>query len=144
MRATEKLVWGTLIHWIVDWMMQNEWQATNKTDLRHPAAYVHSGLHTIAQRLVYSWPVAIAIGLTHLLIDTRVPLQWWRRRIRQTTDPANPVSIHVAIWGDQVAHLAVLGGAALVETHCRAVRSAIPAAAAAARAAWSQDSTASG
>lgn len=50
---------------------------------RHPAAYVHAGIHLIALAFVFglaSLPLAVA----HLLIDTRVPVAWWSRLLRQT------------------------------------------------------------
>lgn len=84
----------------------------NKTDLKHPAAWVHSGIHTIGLTLVFPAWMAVIIGLIHLLIDTRTPLIKWRQFIKQTTDPANPATIHIAFWGDQVTHIAVLAAAA--------------------------------
>ena len=114
MRATELLVWGLVAHLIADWLLQNEWQAVNKTSLRHPAAWVHSGIHLALLLFVFPWPAALALFVSHLLIDTRKPLIWWRRLIRQTTDPANPATIHVAFWSDQVTHIACLALAAKV------------------------------
>jgi hypothetical protein len=37
MDATELLVWGGLVHLVVDWLFQSEWIAEHKADLRHPA-----------------------------------------------------------------------------------------------------------
>jgi hypothetical protein len=45
------------------------------------------------------------------LIDTRKPVAWWTRTYLQATD--GPAALHVAIWADQVAHLAVIALAAL-------------------------------
>jgi hypothetical protein len=106
--------------------------------LRHPAAYVHAGLHGAAQLLVFPWPAALAIGVMHLLIDTRVPVEWWSNLIRQTQpetqrakgwvpgDPRSAPSIGVTlpptvmdigatvrIWADQVWHIAVIALLAL-------------------------------
>lgn len=100
----QALVW----HLVADWLFQNEWQANNKTNLLHPAAYVHSGIHLLGLLVIFPLWIALLIALTHLLIDTRKPLVWWRKLIRQTTDPANPATIHVAFWGDQVVHILVL------------------------------------
>lgn len=108
-------VCGLLAHLFADWFLQNEWQAQNKVSLKHPAAYVHSGIHLCALLFVFAWPVAVALAVLHLIIDTRRPLQWWRRTFRMTTDPANPVSLHVAIWQDQVAHILLIGVAAFVQ-----------------------------
>lgn len=109
--ATDLLTWGIVAHLVADWLLQNEWQAMNKVSLKHLAAYVHSGIHTLALACVFPWPAAFALGVSHLLIDTRRPLQWWRALIRQTRE--GPLAVHVAIWGDQVAHISMLALAAL-------------------------------
>jgi hypothetical protein len=64
--------------------------------------------------LVFPPPVALAIGVIHYIIDLRFLLRWWRRVFRQTT--TGDVALHVAIWGDQVAHIAVIAAAALLVT----------------------------
>lgn len=97
-----------LIHLVCDWLLQNEWMALNKKDLRHPAAWVHSGIHFVGLCLVFPAWVALLVAVIHALVDTRVALITWRHLIRQTTDPANPASLHIAFWGDQVVHLVVL------------------------------------
>jgi hypothetical protein len=109
--ATDLLVWGMAAHLVVDWLFQNHWMAENKADLRHPAGYVHAGLHTLALLLVFPAAAAAVLGVLHLLIDTRRPLAWWRRFFRQTGD--GPAALHVAIWADQVLHIAAIAAAAL-------------------------------
>ncbi len=109
--ATVLLVWGVVIHLVADWLLQNDWMALHKTNLRHPAAWVHSGIHTAGFCLLFTWPVALLIGLTHLLIDTRKPLLWWMRVVKQIpTDTRFPI---VEIWLDQVMHVTVLAVASL-------------------------------
>lgn len=110
--ATQLLVWGIVIHLVIDWILQNDWQAQNKVSLKHPAAYVHSGIHLLGLLLIFPWYAALLIAITHLLIDTRKPLAWWRRVFRQTQQ--GDVALHVAIWGDQVAHIAIIALAALI------------------------------
>lgn len=112
--GTDLLIWGIVAHLVADWLLQNHWMATYKTSLTHPAAWVHSGIH-----FLFLWPifgpwVAFLLFASHILIDTRKPLQWWRATIRQTTDPENPASIHVAFWGDQVLHILCIAVAAFV------------------------------
>lgn len=108
LNATGLLVWGLVAHLIADWLLQNWWLARHKSERlvrtsrplgllteswwwkRHPAAYVHAGIHAVALALVFglaSLPLAIA----HLLVDTRVPVEWWSRLIRQT-QPKEPVT----------------------------------------------------
>jgi hypothetical protein len=109
--ATELFVWGCVIHLVADWLLQNEWMATHKIDLRHPAAWVHSGIHTAAMLLVFAWPAALVIGLSHLWIDTRQPLTWWLRIIKQMPTMGNHQNVE--LWVDQVMHVTVLAGVAL-------------------------------
>ncbi|CAN5409167.1 hypothetical protein BH10CHL1_BH10CHL1_06580 [soil metagenome] len=104
--ATILLVWGIVVHLIADWLLQNDWMAIHKVDLRHPAAWAHSGIHALGLCLVFVWPVALLIGITHLLIDTRKPLLWWMRVVKQM--PTTPRLLIVEIWLDQVMHIAVL------------------------------------
>jgi hypothetical protein len=111
MLATNLLVWGMLAHLIADWLLQNRWMAEHKTTLRHPAAWVHSGIHGLALAFVFPPAIAGLLALSHLLIDTRKPVAWWTRTYLQATD--GPAALHVAIWADQVAHLAVIALAAL-------------------------------
>jgi len=165
MSATDLLIWGIVVHLVIDWLAQNEWMAVNKAKRRlkrcnrgmlpaghratysrwwdrHPAAYVHAGLHGLAQLLVFPWPAALAIGVTHLLIDTRKPVEWWSKLIRQTQPAEVPHALvymakaeehqirHdedapagspilmdlgavVRIWADQVWHIVVIAVAAL-------------------------------
>src|SRR5580765_2976094 len=110
LHATSLLLWGIVLHLFIDWILQNDWQAQNKSDILHPAAYVHSGLHLLGLLLVFPAWMAGIIAIIHLLIDTRVPLQFWRKIYRQTT--TGDVALHVAMWGDQVLHISVLAVAA--------------------------------
>jgi hypothetical protein len=109
--ATNILVWAVVIHLIADWLLQTEWMALHKMDLRHPAAWVHSGIHTLALCLILPWPIALLVGFSHLWIDTRKPLLWWIRVIKQI--PANARSPIIEVWLDQVMHITVLAGVAL-------------------------------
>lgn len=79
-----QFILGLLAHLFADWMLQNDWQATHKTDLRHPAAWVHFGCHLACMLIVWGfvWP-AFVVPVTHALIDTRKPLVWWRTLIGQ-------------------------------------------------------------
>jgi hypothetical protein len=112
MTATELLVWGAAIHLVVDWLLQNEWIATHKMDLRHPAGYVHAGLHGVAALAIFPPAAAGALAVAHLLIDTRRPLQWWSRVVSQTT--TGPIALDVHIWRDQALHIATIAVVALI------------------------------
>ena len=104
--ATDLLVWAIVAHLIADWLFQNDWMAIHKTSLRHPASWVHSGLHVIALLFILPWHLALAAGGLHLLIDTRIPLNWWMRTVKQMkTGPQTQI---VEIWVDQIMHITVL------------------------------------
>jgi hypothetical protein len=133
--ATRLLLWGIVIHLFCDWVLQNHWMAENKYRfagprdylrflgpapvgegplflLPHPAAFVHASIHGVTLLLIFPWPSALIIAVIHLLIDTRVPLSWWRKFYKQTT--TGDMALHVAIWGDQVLHIFVLAIVALL------------------------------
>lgn len=114
MTATELAFWGVTIHLTVDWLLQNEWMALNKSNLLHPAGYIHAGLHLVALTLIFPFQWALAIAVWHLLIDTRIPLKWWRKTYRQTTE--GDMATHVAIWEDQVVHWLIICIATLLVT----------------------------
>lgn len=107
---------------------------------RHPAAYVHAGVHTLGMLLVFDPLAAAAIGVAHLLIDLRTPVVWWSKLVGQTqplgatveidgprerqapgilgpqirSAPFYDVGTEVRFWTDQVFHIAVIAIAALV------------------------------
>ena len=95
-----------VLHLIGDWLLQNDWMARCKVDLRHPAAWVHAGIHAVLLSLVLGWVGGLVLGLVHMLVDTRVPQQWWRRIFRQTQE--GEIALHVAVWADQVIHIATI------------------------------------
>jgi len=114
LKSTDYTVRGLVAHLVCDWLLQNEWQANNKASLLHPASYVHAGIHLAGLQLVFPWRIALPVAISHLLIDTRRPLQWWAWLIRQTDDPANPVTLHINFWRDQVLHILIIFIAAIV------------------------------
>lgn len=134
--ATALLVWGVVAHLIADWPLQNDWMAKHKANLRHPAGYVHAGIHGVLLALVFGW-VAAPLALAHLLIDTRKPVVWFSQLMRQTQPqgamvrsvelcpdgralptpaaiPAFDVGLMVRFWTDQVWHVACIALAALL------------------------------
>jgi hypothetical protein len=110
--AAELVIWGVVVHLVVDWLFKNRWIAENKSSLTHPSGYVHAGLHTAAMLLVFPAAAAAALGVAHLLIDTRVPLRAWARVVSVPED--GPLAIDVHIWRDQTAHIACIALAALI------------------------------
>lgn len=118
MSGADLLVWGIVAHLVADWPLQNDWMARNKANLRHPAGYVHAGIHGVLLALVFGW-VAVPLAVAHLLIDTRKPVVWWSRLVRQTQpDPSRfpivDIGTEVRFWTDQVFHIACIALAALL------------------------------
>ena len=113
---TALLVWGVTVHVVADWFLQNHWMATNKTSLKHPAAYVHSGVHGLLSLIVFPWQACVVLFVAHLLIDLRVPLAWWGKLVGQSTaEQIGPAYIPFAFLRDQAAHWLVI---ALVAWGC--------------------------
>ncbi len=111
--ATDLLIWGIVAHLIADWPLQSRWMAENKTSLRHPAGWVHGGVHFVALLFVFQPAVAAVLALLHILIDTRILFNWWLK-VYLKTDEDTIIFRHVAIWVDQVMHIMCIAGAALI------------------------------
>jgi hypothetical protein len=110
--VTELLVWGVVVHLVVDWLTQSSWTAEHKTNLRHPAGYLHAALHGVALLLVFPPLAAAALAVAHLVIDTRVPLDWWARVVSRPAE--GPMAATVHVWRDQTLHIATIAAAALI------------------------------
>ena len=95
-----------VMHFLGDWLLQNDWMVRNKSDLRHAAAWIHGAIHGVLLGLVLGWRGGLGLGILHVLIDTRIPGRWWGRRIGQTD--SGEMGVHVDIWRDQVLHLATI------------------------------------
>ena len=109
--AVSLLVWGSIAHLVADWLLQNEWIVRHKQNLRHPAAWVHGAIHTLLLWLILPGLLALVVGLSHILIDTRKPILWWKRLAGKTAaDPLSllPQTIVVEIAIDQVLHITML------------------------------------
>jgi hypothetical protein len=151
--ASDMVIWGIVLHLIADWPLQNDWMANNKAKriqrynpttrtgergtpytswwLRHPAAFIHAFIHIFCLSFVFGW-AAFIIGFVHLLIDTRTPVVWWSKLIRQTQPanrsiyqrwsvtspveeiPAYDIGLEVRFWTDQVFHITCVAIAALL------------------------------
>lgn len=109
--ATDLIVWGVIAHLVADWLLQNDYMARHKSDLKHPAAWLHATIHAVASVLVFGW-LGFVVAAVHILIDTRKPLGWWSRVFRQTTE--GPYAIPVAIWSDQALHVVVIAIVAIL------------------------------
>jgi hypothetical protein len=97
---------GLIAHLVADWLLQNDWMARNKTNLRHPAAWTHAAIHALLLGLALGWQGGLVLAILHLLLDTREPLRWWQRVFRQTRE--GPAALATAMWADQVVHLVLI------------------------------------
>jgi hypothetical protein len=93
-------------HLVADWLLQNSWMAVNKTTLRHPAGWVHAGIHGICLGLALDPLAGLLLGVVHLLIDTRVPVNWWIRIFKKSEEA--PEARLIAVCTDQVLHITTL------------------------------------
>lgn len=103
---TSLFVWSGFAHLVADWLLQNEWMVRHKEDLRHPAAWVHGVIHFTALWLILPWMLALLIAISHVLIDTRKPIHWWKWLVGKTA--TGPQTTMVELWVDQVMHIVVL------------------------------------
>ncbi len=93
-------------HLVADWILQNDWMALNKTRLRHPAAWVHAGIHALCLGLALGWLGGLVLAFVHMLIDTRAPVDWWIRVFKKSGKA--PEARSIAIWLDQTLHIACI------------------------------------
>ena len=77
--------------------------ARNKTSLLHPAAWLHAAIHGVCLGLALNWLAGVILGFIHLLIDTRVPVDWWMRHFKRCGQA--PESGTIALFLDQTVHL---------------------------------------
>lgn len=98
---------GLLAHLVADWMLQTDWMARNKFHLRHPAAWTHAGIQGVCLGLALGWLAGLVLGFVHLLIDTRVPLNWWMVKVKGCQP--GPGSSMILTWLDQVFHFVSIG-----------------------------------
>lgn len=94
---------GLVAHLVADWILQNDWMARNKTSLRHPAAWTHAAIQGVCLGLALGWLGGLVLGIVHLLIDTRWPVNWWIRCFKKSGQA--PEAGTIAIWLDQTLHI---------------------------------------
>jgi hypothetical protein len=56
--------------------------------------------------LALDWRAGIVLGVVHLFVDTRRPLNWWQRVFCQTTE--GPIALTLKVWADQVLHIVAI------------------------------------
>lgn len=108
--AATLLAFGSVAHFVADWLLQTSWMAENKHRFGHPAGICHALVHVAALAVVFGPAGGLALGVAHYLIDLRWPLRRWAQIVPYAPDV--PVAAHIAIWRDQTLHLACIAGAA--------------------------------
>lgn len=128
--ASDLMIWGLVLHLIADWPLQNDWMAKGKAAFPSWPNFVHGLIHALLLSVVFGPIIGGALGVTHALIDTRVPVVWWSKRIGQTQPsgqqasswagyldqrPVDVVDIgmEVRFWTDQVFHISMIAIAAI-------------------------------
>ncbi len=97
---------GLVAHLVADWLLQNDWMAVHKANLRHPAGWVHASIHAVLLGLALGWLGGIVLGVSHLLLDTQWPVNWWVRVFKKC-DGA-PHAVLIRIGTDQAIHSALI------------------------------------
>jgi hypothetical protein len=97
---------GLVAHLVADWLFQNDWMALNKLNLRHPAGWVHAGIHSLLLGLALGWMGGVVLGVLHLVLDTGRPLAWWIRVFKKC-DKAPQVFL-IRLWTDQAIHIVAI------------------------------------
>ena len=90
-------------HLVADWVLQNDWMARNKTSLRHAASWTHAAIHGVCLGVALGWLGGLVLAISHLLIDTRVPVAWWIKWFKKSGGA--PEAGMIAIWLDQTFHI---------------------------------------
>ena len=110
--ATELFVWAFVAHLAADWLFQTEWMVIHKVNLRHPAGYVHATVYALFMALVFPPLIALLIGVTHLLVDTRARALVDARRQAHGEDSPGTGAVEMGV--DQVFHIMVIAFFALM------------------------------
>jgi len=110
----ELFIKGLIVHLVVDFFLQSDWLSENKKQIGHPAAWLHSALHLLGYLLVFSLPIAIGLALSHLVLDVRRPLVWWRKLFSQNPQGEDARTFY--LLQDQAAHVILLGVAAILSS----------------------------
>jgi hypothetical protein len=97
---------GLIAHLVADWLLQNDWMALNKRNLRHPAGWVHASIHGLLLGLAIGWMGGLVLGALHLVVDTGWPVNWWIRVFKKCE--RTPQLDLVRIWTDQVIHITAI------------------------------------
>src|ERR1044071_6077081 len=106
-----------LLHLVGDWLLQNEWMAVKKVRLSHPAAWLHGGIHGILLGTVFGWLGGLVLAIVHMLVDTRVPVQWWIKVFKKC-EKASDLPI-LLIGCDQALHICCIGAWMLIAARWR-------------------------
>lgn len=97
---------GLVAHLVADWLLQNDWMALHKRNLRHPAGWVHAAIHGVLLGWALGWRGGLVLGVLHLLIDTGRPVDWWMRVFKKCQQA--PLAAVIALCTDQVLHVAAI------------------------------------
>jgi len=97
---------GLLAHLLADFLLQNEWMAVNKVDLRHPAGWVHAAIHGLLLGWALGWVGGAVLGSVHVLVDTGKPVDWWIRVFKKC-QRAPQVAV-IRLLTDQAIHICAI------------------------------------
>lgn len=112
MNVFEMLV---LAHFIADWLLQSEYQATEKFNGKffNSALITHCMVYTLCFVPVFwiahlNWLWLLPIFWSHMFLDRRWPVKWWIRNVMRTSDETIEKLFWLVIVVDQVMHVLIL------------------------------------
>ena len=109
------LVCLTLSHLIGDWLIQSEYEALNKAlgKFLNRALWMHCFKYTLCFVPVIwlakenLWWLTLVLG-SHLIIDRRFPVIWWRLHICHCSPEAIQKTFWITVVVDQVFHFLII------------------------------------
>lgn len=99
---------GLILHFLGDYVFQNDWMAQNKTKSSY-AAFVHALVYSVPFSLIVSIHALLIIFLTHLLIDRfRLASYWTNSRFYSSgKDKPEYISFWILVIIDNTIHIVI-------------------------------------
>lgn len=105
---TELFISLCVAHLLGDFVFANHEMAVNKHNPRTVYFYLHGFIHFILCYLFSggNYTIAAIVALTHMIIDTRLIVNFWQDLLKQTKDGDIGIIVKMAL--DQTLHIATI------------------------------------
>ena len=84
----EKLIIGLILHFVGDYLLQNDWMAQEKTK-QHKAAFIHAFIYSIGFYFLVGFLGWLVIFFTHFLIDRYRLATYWIKLVNWNWQSTN-------------------------------------------------------